>query len=260
MRKTVILLLLSFLLSACGGKDVDPPIEPTVEPVSTIAETQPAPATTAPPEMELPHSEFYLPGVEADTVIQYFGEVCLDAEMIHSGNPSMLQKWTVPIRYHIYGSPTQVDVRVLDSFFDWLNALEGFPGICPAQEGEMENLRIHFCDEAGMISRMGEEFRGLDGAVTFWYNDNEIYEAMICYRTDIDQYTRNSVILEELYNGLGPIQDTALRPDSIIYAGFSQPQQLTELDELILKLLYHPDILCGMDAAQCAGKIRQLYY
>ena len=88
----------------------------------------------------------------------------------------------------------------------------------------------------------------------------EIYDATICYRTDLDQYLRNSVILEEIYNGLGPIQDTALRPDSLIYQGFSEPQWVTPVDELILKLLYHPSILPGMDAQQCEQVIRSLYY
>ena len=116
------------------------------------------------------------------------------------------------------------------------------------------------CDAANMIELMGDTFSGLDGAVTFWYDFNEIYDAVICCRTDIDQYTRNSVILEELYNGLGPIQDTSLRQDSIIYSGFSEPQKLSQMDELLLKLLYHPQLSCGMDAENCEAMIRQLYY
>ena len=71
---------------------------------------------------------------------------------------------------------------------------------------------------------------------------------------------RNSVILEEIYNGLGPVQDTDLRPDSLIYSAYSTPQELTEIDELILKLLYHPDMVCGMNAQECEAVIRQLYY
>jgi hypothetical protein len=111
-----------------------------------------------------------------------------------------------------------------------------------------------------MIDLMGENYYGMDGAVTFWYLYDEIYDAIICYRTDLDQYLRNSVILEEIYNGLGPIQDTSLRSDSIIYSEFSQPQELTDIDELLLKLLYHPDILPGMNAQQCEQVIRALYY
>ena len=80
------------------------------------------------------------------------------------------------------------------------------------------------------------------------------------YGVEFDQEVRNSVILEEIYNGLGPVQDTDLRQDSLIYSGYSIPQELTEIDELLLKLLYHPDMKCGMNAAECEAVIRNLYY
>ena len=111
-----------------------------------------------------------------------------------------------------------------------------------------------------MLEMMGHEVNNLDGAVTFWYTDDIINSAVICYRTDLDQYLRNSVILEEIYNGLGLIQDTSLRKDSIIYAEFSQPQELTKIDELLLKLLYSEEIKTGMSAKECEEVIRQLYY
>jgi len=91
-------------------------------------------------------------------------------------------------------------------------------------------------------------------------DNNEIYYATICYSDEMRQYTRNSVILEEIYNGLGPIQDTVLREDSIIYQYFTEPQDLTDVDWLILKLLYHEDMKCGMDAEACEQVIRKLYY
>ena len=96
--------------------------------------------------------------------------------------------------------------------------------------------------------------------MTIWYENDMIYDAQIAIRTDMDQYLRNSVILEEIYNCLGPIQDTALRPDSIIYSDFSEPQVLSKVDELILKLLYHPALACGMNADVCREVIAALYY
>ena len=255
---SVILVLLCFLLSACGSSDT--PATETTQPVATTLPTETLPPETTQPPTEPEQPRFCLPGTPVEDVILSFSEVCLDAEMINAGDPNVLQKWVEPIRYVIYGEPTEEDSRVLSEFADWLNGVDGFPGIRPVQEGERGNLRIYFCDADRMLSLMGENFSGLDGAVTFWYEENQINDAIICYRTDIDQYTRNSVILEELYNGLGPIQDTNLRPDSIIYSGFSEPQRLTEMDELILKLLYHPQMHCGMDAEGCAAVIRQLYY
>lgn len=265
-----VLIVLVFLLAACQREEAEQPTVATSLPVvSTQIVTEPVPETILPAETEMTlpqptaplHSEFYIPGVSVEDVILYFNEVCLDAEIVNTGDPSVLQKWTEPIEYTLNGSFSSDDLTVFNEFTGWLNTLVGFPGFVEAQWPEDAPLQIYFCTGEELVSRMGQSFRGDDGAVTFWYNDeNKIYRSVICCRTDINQYTRNSVILEEIYNGLGPIQDTQLRTDSIIYAGFSEPQNLTEMDELILRLMYHPWMECGMDAAGCEAVIRQLYY
>ncbi len=254
MKKILVFLCLSLLLAGCApAEPTAPPVtETTLVAVPTTIPVETTIPTTAPPEEKL-----HIPGVSTEDVILWFNEVCLDAEMIHSGDASLLQKWVVPIQYQIIGQPTQEDRATLEDFTAWLNTIEGFPGI--SETSEHANLRIHFVDEAEMLTVMGEQFTGMDGAVTFWYEENEIYDAIICIRTEIPQSLRNSVILEELYNGLGPIQDTAIRPDSIIYGEYSEPQSLTAADQLILRLLYHPDMRPGMDGAQCETIIREIY-
>jgi hypothetical protein len=202
----------------------------------------------------------YIPGVDVEDVIRWFAEVALDAEFSTDGNPSVVQKWMNPIRYSIEGVYTQTDIEVLQNFVNWLNTIEGFPGMAQAEEPWMSNLQIHFCTTNRMVDILGDNFYGSDGGVTFWYNNNIINRGTICYRNDIDQKVRNSVILEEIYNGLGPVQDTDLRKDSICYSGYSTPQELTEVDKLILKLLYHPSIQPGMNYDACAAVIRDLYY
>lgn len=274
-------VLLLWLLSGCAiptipttqpttGAPAVPSTAPTTEPTTpTIPETVPptepttapttVPATTAPAEPT--HSELYIPGVSVEDVIQYFNEVCLAAEFVNGGDPRFLQRWEDPILYACVGSPTEKDMEVLRGFVDWLNTVEGFPGMYETEDYAAANLQIHFYGFEDYIDLMGENFYGTDGGVTFWYNGaDEIFRGIIGYRTDVDQETRNSVILEEIYNGLGPVNDTDLRTDSVIYSGFSTPQQLSEIDELLLKLLYHPEMWCGMNAARCEAMIRQLYY
>ena len=255
MKRSILTAILIYLLSACGllQNNAALPFGPGVsatEP-TTIA-TEPATIATE------PAPSLYLPGYSADDVVRYFNEVCLDAEFTTgTGNPSLLQKWGEPITCALYGDYTPEDVAIIQGFADWLNTIEGFPGMTLTADGG--NLSFYFCPEAEMIERLGENFYGCDGGVTFWYQNNEIYEGIICCRNDLDRSLRNSVILEELYNGLGPVQDTALRPDSIIYSEFSTPQALTDMDKLLLQLLYHPSLECGMDAATCETIIRQLY-
>lgn len=265
MRRILILsLLLMFLLSSCNyaGTAVQssvPFTDPSIRDTSPAIIQPTAPTAQSQPTEPL-HSEFYIPGVSAEDVILYFNEVCLDAEISNGGDPSLLQKWDIPIRYILHGDWTDEDIVVLSEFAAWLNTIEGFPGISETKDPGNATLRIHFCSQSEMLSLMGDDYVGMDGAVTFWYMDNKIYDEIICYRTDLDQYLRNSVILEEIYNGLGPVQDTMLRPDSIIYSEFSEPQCLTQIDQLLLKLLYHPQLQCGMNAAECEAVIRQLYY
>lgn len=244
---------LIFCLSACGKTSVGrTPIKPDKQTASVITK----PEIPLPPE----HSPFYIPDIPVEDVILYFNEVCLDSEFVYGGDPSFVQKWVTPIYYTLEGTYTEEDLAVLEGFAYWLNTVDGFPGIYKTDDVFNRTLRICFGNESEMINEMGPDYYGLDGAVTFWYMDNEIYDAIIFYRSDIAQETRNSVILEELYNGLGPIQDTALREDSIIYQEFSIPQNLTPMDELIIRLLYHPDILPGMNAEACGKIIRALYF
>ena len=270
MRRICLLLILAMLLSGCAlglpvqttqPATVAPSTTATVQPTETTAPPVTIPATTAPVVTEPLHSPLYIPGLSVEDVILYFNEVCLDAEFVNGGDPGVLQKWDAPIFYMLHGDYTPEDLTVLEGFLDWLNTVEGFPGFVPAEAPHLSDLNIYFCTEQELLDRLGDNFYGTDGGVTFWYDGNNvIYDAIICYRTDLDQTLRNSVILEEIYNCLGPVQDTDLREDSIIYAGYSMPQSLTAIDELIIRLLYHPLMECGMTAAECEAVIRQLYY
>ena len=198
-----------------------------------------------------------------DEVINYFCEVVLKTEYSDGvGDATLVQKWTDQICYRIYGEATEQDKRILTEFFQQLNEIEGFPGIVPAGENDLTDLALYFYDYENFNRNFGEflNYEMADGAVQYWYytDTNVIYDARIGYRTDVDQYTRNSVLLEEVFNGLG-ITDTVLREDSIAYQGFSQPQELSEIDWLMIKLLYHPKIEAGMNREECVKVIREIY-
>ena len=274
MKKLLICLLVAGLLSGCAGRQTaetmaQTEIEATV---TTAASTNPAtePPTEEPTEAptealvasEEEHAELYLPGVSVEDVLTYFNEVCLDSEYTSSGNPNVVQKWVSPIYYSVDGGDTPQDLATIDSMAALLNGIEGCPGIYPADEAEEANLRLHFWNYTMLMENMGSIVNGeaANAVFHFLYDNNEIYDTEISVRCDVDQYSRNAFILEEIYNSLGAAQDTMLRPDSIIYQEPSVPQELTDIDVLLLQLLYHPSLECGMNAAQCEAVIRELYY
>ena len=251
----LIIILCVCLCSACR-------IKPSSEDKDSF--TSGIPEVPKDPEQTDSHSVLYLEDYTVEQVVKYFNEVVLDSEYFSGeGNYRLVQKWTEPICYRILGEATETDRDILKNLFNELNKVDGFPGIVAATENEYAHLTLYFYDYQDFNANFGSivNYEEADGAVEYWYyNDtNQIYDARIGYRTDIDQHIRNSVLLEEVVNGLG-ISDTILREDSIIYQGYSEVQELSEMDWLIIKLLYHPDIKCGMSQEECADVIKRLYY
>lgn len=210
------------------------------------------------------HSLYYNEKYSVNQVVEYFNDVVSGTEYsTGDGDSKLVQKWVEPIYYEIHGNAADEDLQVLEQLFSQLNEVEGFPGIYPVGEGQIANLKMSFYDREGLQTDFGEflNYEEADGAVQYWYNTdlNDIYEGRIGFRTDISQEVRNGVLLEEVVNGLG-IQDTLLREDSIVYQAYSDVQELSDMDWLLIRLLYHPDMKCGMTMDECRQVIERLYY
>lgn len=270
-------LIFACVLLLCACTDINLEVTnttlPTHEPTTTQTATEDVTTTTLPvpettgkeTEPTAPaHSELYLPEYTAQQILEYFEEVVLHVEYANgTGNTALVQKWKEPILYRIYGNATQEDLAVLEDLFVQLNAVPGFPGIHAAGEDEVADLTLGFMTPEELRSAFSSILNGEEayGATQFWYYTatNEIYMADIGYRTDIDQLTRNSILIEEVINTLG-ITDTVLRTDSIVYQYSDENLTLSDIDWVILKLLYDPGIQCGMDYDSCSEIIQQLYY
>ena len=270
MQKGLCLgIVLALMLSLCACNGVKPDTGTTTAattqttPTSTTENTTATePAATEPPAPE--HSDIYLPDYTADQIWEYFEEVVLHTEYsTGDGNTALVQKWIAPLRYRITGQPTDEDLAVLENCFAQLNAIPGFPGIYPAEAGELSNLNIGFMNPTDFKLAFSAFLQGenAEGAAQFWYYTatNEIHTANIGYRTDVPQDIRSSILVEEIINTLG-ISDTVLRTDSIVYQYSDENLALSDVDWVIFKLLYNPAIQCGMNADQCRAILQTLYY
>jgi len=266
-------IALAFVLTLCGcntARPTDSKATPTTEasnPATTQA-TAADPTTAATEAVTEPaapvHSPLYLPEYTPEQIWEYFEEVVLHMEYSDgTGNPALVQKWKKPLYYKITGKPTDEDLAILDNLFAQLNAVPGFPGIHPAAEGELSNLNIWFLNDQDFQLAFSAALNGeyAYGATQFWYYTatNELYTANIGYRTSIDQKTRSSILVEEIINTLG-ITDTVVRTDSIVYQYSDENLTLSDVDWVILKLLYNPAMQCGMNFDQCRAIVQELYY
>ena len=206
------------------------------------------------------HCSFYNEKYSVEDVIAAFDEVVLRTEYSDgNGNSSLVQKWEGPIYYTIEGCSDN-DLKVLEDLFAKLNTVEGFPGFEEA-DGLIQ-LRINFYDDKQFYDEMGHIVEGFaDGAVQYWYDTemNYIYEGHIGYRNTMDDSVRISVLKEEVINLLG-ITDTETREDSITYQYSSTNNELSEMDWIIIHILYHNDIKSSMNSDECHEVIRKIYY
>ena len=260
MKRMIVIMAVLWSLCGCAAMPIPYESDGTAVSETTAvltASTSDAPTTSV--TQPTPEVMLSLDGISVDRVFGWFKEVCLDAEFTYGGDASLVQKWTVPIRYTVTGTPTAEDITFLEDVCRQLNTVQGFPGIAPAEEPHLANLDVAFCTGEELVDTLGETFTtDFYGGTRFWYDNNAIYRSTICIRNDIDQRTRNTVIIEEIYNQLGPVQDTDTRKDSVIYQHSNENSVMSDVDLLILQLLYHPDIQCGMSADECERIINGL--
>ena len=154
---------------------------------------------------------------------------------------------------------TEADHIIFEQLVTALNKIPYFPGMSHAQDKEDTNLVIRFLedDEYNHYSYQHvSEYS--DGYATCWFHSNYYWYGEIGIRTSISQNTRNAVILEEVIQSLGLLNDSYLHEDSIFYQGFNEPQWPTDLDFLLVKLLYHPEIKPGLTYPHCVPLIRRI--
>lgn len=195
-------------------------------------------------------------GYTADQVKAHFATCALGAE--YGDSTPVVKKWTEPIYYTYTGTPLAGDVEYLESFMAALNGIEGFPGIYPA-EGRTPNLTIHFVDDEAAMEA-ATDHTNLNGyASIWWYNGSyQIYQGDVYYLGTMPDYERKSVLIEELYQVMGILNDTYDYPESLIYQYYTDTNWPCPLDWAIMQLLYHPDIHGGMTESQCMEVIDKL--
>ncbi|QIE56107.1 DUF2927 domain-containing protein [Pikeienuella piscinae] len=214
------------------------------------------------------------PFTNADLAMD-FGRIALfreyrrddDGRLVQELTPTRISRWTDPIRYQIVGAgATEADRAEYAMLARRIGALTGLdlaetsgaPNLSILILGPSERYAfIQALEEDGAAARLplvlqwaGDVAYPCIGQVG--YDDAEsgrISGAMIMIKAELDGMLRRSCIHEELAQTLGLMNDDPdVRPS--IFNDDQEFALLTEHDEYLLRILYHPRLRPGMTAEE----------
>ena len=159
-----------------------------------------------------------------------------------------LTRWQKPIRIWVGGTPTGKDLNELDSFLMQLSfRVPGLPAISRVKTEEEANIRIYFVKYQNMPRYVQNFQSGSWGFFSYYENKGVIYKADIAIARDkASQNARYHILKEELTGALGLPNDHLVYTDSILYQKYTVTRQLSEVDWLMLNMLYSPVTRPGM--------------
>lgn len=159
-----------------------------------------------------------------------------------------LIRWEEPLRIYVGGSPTRADLNTLNSFMIQLACrVPNLPNMTRVDSAASANVTIYFVPLAQMKNYVTDYREGNWGYVYYRYRNFRLVSMQIAIATDVtDQKARNHLIMEEMVNGLGLGNDHYVYSDSITYQPWTTVQELSDVDWLMLNMIYHEDAYPGM--------------
>lgn len=175
-----------------------------------------------------------------------------DAQYDGSSSGYMV-RWGGPLRVFLGGEYTQEDFAVVERFIQSLSdRVIWLPDISMVSAPDLANVTIIFAklDELAGFNLPGYG-EGDWGAFSYWFEDNLINRAELLIASDVTTQEDRSYLLQmKLTNALGLTKRIPNFQDSIIVEGYVPKQNLSQIDWLMLNILYEPWLTPGITAQE----------
>ena len=160
-----------------------------------------------------------------------------------------LIRWSEGIRIYLDGNPGSADRQKVSDFLMELGLrVPDLPNITETASRSRANMIIYFGPLDQLHAHVTDYVSGNWGMFHYDYSDWSIYHAEIGIASDVTtQEERNHLIQEEIVGALGLTNDHYVYQDSILYQPWTTVQQLSEVDWLLLNMLYSPLVSPGME-------------
>ena len=171
------------------------------------------------------------------------------AEYGSASNP--LRRWEKTIFIYMGGNVTKDDRNEMNKFImELATHCPDMPNIRLVQNQENADIEIWYCPLKEMANYVPDYVEGNWGFFYYW-NDggNKITSAKIAIASDKNNTaSKRHLLREELLGAFGLSSDHLLYSDSILYGEWTTVGQLSDVDWLMLNMLYDRDLKCGMGA------------
>jgi hypothetical protein len=174
----------------------------------------------------------------------------------------MLIRWTGPIRVFAEGAPGKTDLRQLDRFLMQLAfRVPELPPVTRVETAEEANVVIHYLKLSEIKEQAPDYVEGNWGYQVYTYHSNgEIFHAEIWVARDkTGQSARCHLMLKGLVSVLGLTNMHRSYTDSVLCENWSTLESLSEVDWLMLNMLYSAHVFPGWTWEQARDALTALY-
>lgn len=209
----------------------------------------------------------YLPTAYESELIEYFEEIALKSEIDKNINETI--KWNKSMSlYVVKDKPYKRQMASIKKAIEGVNylATDGFrieltedkteknAILYLSSRNDVEDLDYHF------LKGINGDFAGLSEARYNWRN--HIISAKIFIDIEESIEVQESVILEELTQSIGLMNDSEKYPNSIFYekqmAENIHNNKYSPIDKDVIKLLYHHRMKSGLNSEQVKNVIKRI--
>jgi hypothetical protein len=197
------------------------------------------------------------------SVVVYFKEVALGFEF-GTASP-VTRKWVTPMKIFIGGNPSADVLDELNEIVSEVNVLatDGFE-ISITTDTLQSNCYLFFGSGTNFakVYPPSANHVGSNWGLFYvnWTGTNNLNRAVVY--VDIvratDAETRNHLLREELTQSLGFGKDSFLYSESIFQSDWTTTTEYAEIDRDLIRLLYNPEIVSGLNGAQVDPILKSL--
>lgn len=234
----ISLIIISISLISCSGLGIN-----NIKP-NNINDTESSENNNKQDKAE--NDEYYADKISAGKILDYFSEIAFGSE--YGESHDILCKWKTPVYYSISGNYCDEDKQLILSLAESLNNIKGFPGISEASGSNKANFKIMFIPKTEIIKEFSSADENCVGMSEFRWNaaSGEIISAKCAVDPSLDA-ERAATVCEEFLQSMGIAKDSYEYVNSVFYQGVTYTTKPADIDWIILKLLYHPSMECGIN-------------